>query len=111
MKRLINNLLLHHLLPLLLLPVAMSGCFCFAILRLPEALRSNYTPDRVIAVIFSSFGILGTIATVIFLRAIRRRTSTWRVFELGRTAWIVLIGFAWIAGLACGVVMLYETSG
>ena len=110
MEHLLNHLIQRHVVPLLLLPVVMSGFFCLAILQLPETFRSPSTPDRIIAVVFSLFGIVGTVGTFIFLRVIRRKAQNWRVFELGRTAWLVLISVAWLAGVACGVLMLYEIS-
>ncbi len=88
----------------------MSGFLCFAILKLPEAFRSSSTQDQVLLVAFSLIGILGTFGTYQFFRVIRRKASDWTVFALGRTAWLVLIGFAWLAGAGCGVLMLYETS-
>ena len=109
MKHLLNHLIHRHVLPLLLLPIAVSGCFCFAVFTLPEAFRSTSTEDRFVAVVFSLLGIFGTAVTITFLRAMRRLSPEWRVFELGRTGWIVLISIAWLAGVGCGIVILYES--
>ena len=109
MEHLFIHLIHRHVLPLLLLPIAASGCFCFAVFGLPEAFRSTSSGDRVVMVVFSLLGILGTVATFLILRLIHRRDREWRVFELGRTAWSVLISIAWLAGVGCGIVMLYET--
>ncbi|MGP8197927.1 MAG: hypothetical protein ACLQU4_00310 [Limisphaerales bacterium] len=110
MEHFLNHLIQRHVMPLLLIPVVMSSFSCFAILQLPEVFRSSSTPDQVVAVVFSLIGIFGTFGTYKFFRVIRHKAPTWRVFELGRTAWLVLIGMAWFAGLGCGVLMLYETS-
>jgi hypothetical protein len=88
----------------------MSGFSCFAIIGLPEVFRSSSTPDKVMAVVFSLIGILGTFGSYKFFRIVRHKAPNWRVFDLGRTAWLVLIGVAWFAGVGCGVLMLYETS-
>jgi hypothetical protein len=110
MEHLFNHLIQRHLVPLLLLPVVLSGFGCFGILLLPEAFRGSSTGDRIIAVVFSLIGIFGTVATLILVRAIRRRPTSWRVFELGRTAWTVLVTLAWLAGVACGFIMLHDIS-
>jgi hypothetical protein len=110
MEHLFNHLIQRHLVPVLLLPVVLSGLCCFGILLLPEAFRGSSTDDRIIAVICSLIGIFGTVATLILLRAIRRRPTSWRVFELGRTAWTVLVSIAWLAGVACGFIMLHGIS-
>ena len=110
MERLFNHLIQRHLVPLLLLPVVLSGLSCFGIFLLPEAFRGSSTGNRIIAVIFSLIGIFGTVATLILLRVIRRRPTSWRVFELGRTAWTILVTLAWLAGVACGFIMLHDIS-
>jgi hypothetical protein len=110
MEHFFNHLIQRHVVPVLLLPAVISGFSCFAILQLPAAFEAPSTPDRIVAVVFSLIGIFGTLGTCLFFRAIRRKQPDWRVFELGRTAWLVLIGAAWLAGVGCGVLMLYETS-
>src|ERR1700678_3231800 len=109
MKHLLSHLIHRHILPILLLPIVVSGIFCVCIFELPAMFRSPSTPDRVISVVFSSLGILGTIATYLVFRVVRRRDQTWRVFELGRTAWTVLISVAWLCGVACGILIFYES--
>src|SRR5881409_1139667 len=111
MERLFNHLIQRHLVPVLLLPVVFSGLGCFAVFLLPEVFRSSSTPDRVLAVVFSLIGIFGTIATFILLRVIHRQASSWRVFDLGRTAWTILVSLAWLVGVGCGCIMMYELSG
>lgn len=110
MKHLLNHLIQRHLIPLLLLPVVLSGFSCFAIYGLLHELRNSSATDLIILAIISSLGIIGTFCTLGFLRVVRSQPATWQVFELGRTAWSVLITVAWIAGVACGVLMIYETS-
>ena len=109
MERLGNRVVHGRLLPLLLLPVAISGFFCFTVFALPEAFRSTSRGDRVVAIVFSLIGIIGTFTTFMFLRAIRRRPPGWRVFDLGPTAWTVLVSTAWLMGIACGLFLIYET--
>lgn len=103
-----KHLLHRRVLPLLLLPITMCGCFCFATLQLPQAFRSG-SADRAFVIVLSLIGILGTIVTFIILRFIYRRESTWRIFDLGRTAWMALLILAWLVGAGCGVLMLIDT--
>jgi len=110
MEHLFNHLVQRHVVPLLLLPVVLSGLGCFEVLLLPEAFRAS-TGDRIIAVVFSLIGIFGTIATFILIRAIRRQESSWQVLELGRTAWTALVSLAWLSGVGCGCMMLHDISG
>ncbi len=110
MEPLFNHLLQRHVIPVLLLPVVLSGLGCVTVLLLPSTFRSSSTPDRLLVGIISLLGILGTIATFLLLRAIRRRDVSWRVFELGKTAWSVLISLAWLGGVACGFLMLHEVA-
>jgi len=111
MKHLLNHLIQRHVIPLLLLPVVLSGFSCFAIYGLPQALRSASTTDAIILVIISLLGVIGTFCTSVFFRVVRSQPATWQVFELGRTAWAVLIAVAWFAGVACGVLMIYVSAG
>jgi hypothetical protein len=110
MKYLLDHLIQRHVIPLLLIPVVLSGLSCFAIFGLPEALRSSSTRDAIILAAISLFGIIGTICTSVFLRVIRSRPPTWKLFELGRTAWSILVTVAWLAGAGCGVLMIYDIS-
>ena len=108
MKHLLNHLIQRHLIPLLLLPVVLSGLACFALFGLVHELRTSSTTDLIILGVISLLGVIGTLCTTVFFRVVRSQPATWQVFELGRTAWSVLIVSAWLAGVACGVVMIYE---
>lgn len=110
MRLLLAHLFNHHLLPVLLLPIAMAGFFFLSILGMPEALRSQSAPDRVIGACFAAFGLGGTIATSLLVRGIRRRDSSWRALELGRTAWTALISLAWCLGALCGAYLFCVAS-
>jgi hypothetical protein len=114
MKHLLNHLIQRHVIPLLLLPVVFSGFACFAAYGLLHDLRTSSTAasmgDLIILAVVSLLGIIGTLCTSVFFRVIRSQPVTWQIFELGRTAWSVLIISAWLAGVACGVLMIYETS-
>ena len=110
MKHLLNHLIQRHVIPLLLLPVVLSGFSCFAIYGLLHELRTSSSTDLIILGIISLLGIIGTLCSSVFLRVVRSQPVAWQVFELGRTAWSVLIVVAWLAGVACGVLMIYETS-
>jgi hypothetical protein len=102
----LNHLAQRHLVPLLLLPVVMSGFCLFTVFGLPTAFRSSSTTDQILCLVFSMAGICGTAATLYFVRSITKRPASWRLFDLGRTAWLVLMVIAWGAGLGCGVLML-----
>jgi len=108
MERLLNHLMQGCIVPLLLLPVVLSGLSCVALVQLPEALHSAPRSDQFIAVAFSLFGIIGTLGTIVFVRIVRRKAPNWQFFGLGRTVWIVLINLAWFAGLVAGGLKLYE---
>ncbi len=108
MKHLLNHLIQRHVIPLLLLPVVFSGFACFAIFGLLHELHTSSTTDLIILTAISLLGLIGTFCTSIFLRIVRSQPTTWQAFELGRTAWSVLIIVAWITGAACGVLMIYE---
>ena len=110
MKHLLNHLIQRHVIPLLLLPVVLSGFACFAIYGLLHELRTSSSTELIILGIISLFGILGTICSSVLLRVVWAQPVTWQIFELRRTAWMVLIVVAWLAGIACGVLMIYETS-
>jgi len=110
MKHLFNHLIQRHVIPLLLLPVVCSGFACFTIYGLLHELHTSSRTDLIFLAIISLLGIIGTLCTSVFLRVVRSQPATWQVFELGRTAWSVLIIAAWLAGVACGVLMIYETS-
>src|SRR4051794_17308695 len=109
MKHLLNHLIQRHLIPLLLLPVVLSGFACFAIYGLLHELHTSSTKDLIFLAIISLLGLIGTLCTSVFFRSVRSQHTNWRLFELGRTTWSVLILFAWLAGLACGILMIYET--
>lgn len=106
----IFNHLVQRLIPLLLLPVVFSGLCFFGLFQLASELRSFSKPDWIVAIVVSLMGILGTGTTYILLRAIRRQASSWRVLELGRMGWIVLVCLAWVGGVACGFIMMYDIS-
>jgi hypothetical protein len=108
-KQLLDHFIQGHVIPLLLIPVVLSGMSCFSIVGLPQALRSSSKTDVILLAALSLLGMIGTVGTWLFLRGVRSRPPTWRVFELGRTAWSVLIAAAWLAGVVCGLVMIYET--
>jgi hypothetical protein len=110
MKHLLDHLIQRHVIPLMLLPVVMSGFSCFAIYGLLHELHTSSATDLIILAVISLVGIIGTLCTSLFLRFVRSQALTWQVFELGRTAWSVLIVIAWLAGVACGLLMIYETS-
>jgi hypothetical protein len=110
MNHLLNHLIQRHVIPLMLLPVVLSGFSCFAIYGLLHELRTSSATDLIILAVISLIGVVGTLCTSIFLRFVRSQPVTWQVFELGRTAWSALIIVAWLAGVACGVLMIYETS-
>lgn len=110
MEHLLNHLIQRHLIPLLLIPVVLSGLACFAIAGLPEAFRGSSMSDIVILIIISLLGLVGSAGTFVLLRVIKKKAPDWRVFELGRTAWITLIALAWFAGVGCGLLMLHEIS-
>ncbi len=110
MKHLLNHLIQRHVIPLLLLSVVLSGFSCFAIYGFLHELRTSSTTDLIILATISLVGVIGTVCTSVFLRFVRSQPLTWQVFELGRTAWSVLITAAWLAGVACGVLMIFETS-
>ena len=106
MKHLFDHFIQGHVIPLLLIPVVLSGLSCFAIFGLPQALRSSSRTDAIILIVISLLGIIGTIGTWVFLRAVRSRPHTWQVFNLGRTAWSFLISVTWLAGVLCGVLIM-----
>jgi hypothetical protein len=110
MKHLLNHLVQRHVIPLLLLPVVLSGFAWFAIYGFLHEFRTSSTTDLIILAAVSMLGLIGTFCSSIVLRVVRAQPETWQVFELGRTAWSVLIIAAWIAGVACGLLMIYETS-
>jgi hypothetical protein len=111
MLKLISNHLLHrHVIPFLLLPVVMSGFACFAVFGLPDAIHMSSNSDVLGLIVISAGGILGSIGTMFVLCVIRKKEPYWRLFELGRTAWLTLITLAWIAGLGCGLLMVQEIS-
>jgi hypothetical protein len=110
MQHLLNHLIQHHVIPLLLIPVAISGVSCFAVYELLRELHDAPAADLILLAIFSIVGIIGTICTWFFLRSVRSQPVTWKTFELGRTTWSILIIFAWFAGAACGVLMIFDTS-
>ena len=110
MKHLLNHLIQRHLIPLLLLPVVLSGFACFTIFGLVHELHTSSTTDLILLAVVSLLGIIGTFCTSIFLRVVRSQPPTWQIFQLGRTAWSVLITAAWLGGAACGLLMIYETS-
>ena len=111
MHRLLNQLT-HSVLPLLLAPVASSGLVVsVGILGLPDLLRNGTTTEQIFFALLTLAGIAGTIGTFLFLRAIYRRDPSWRVFELGRTAWILLLSISWALGMIGGVVFFWGISG
>jgi hypothetical protein len=110
MKHLLNHLIQRHVIPVLLLPVVASGMLCFSIFGLPQAVRSSATGDEIILAAMSLLGVVGTVGTAVLVHVIRSQPAAWQVFELGRTAWSVLVTVAWLAGVACGVLMTYEIS-
>jgi hypothetical protein len=110
LKHLSNHLLQRHVIPYLLIPVVMSGFACFAIFGLPDAIGMSSNSDVLGLVIISAGGILGSIGTMFVVCVIRKKEPHWRVFELGRTAWLTLIILAWVAGLGCGLLMVHAIS-
>lgn len=110
MKHIFNHLVQRHVIPVLLIPVVLSGWFCFAISGLPQALRTSSTTDAIILIVISLLGVIGTFCSSVLLRVVRSQPTTWQIVGLGRTAWSVLIVVAWLGGAACGVLMIYQTS-
>src|SRR5690349_17024980 len=105
-----KHLLQRHVIPFLLIPVVMSGFVCFPVFGLPDAFAMSSNSDVLWVAIVSAGGIVGTIGTIFVLCVIRKKEPHWRLFELGRTAWLTLIIVAWIAGLGCGFLMVHEIS-
>jgi hypothetical protein len=84
MKHLLNHLIQRHVIPLLLLPVVLSGLACFAIYGLLHELRTSSSTDLIILGVISLLGIIGTLCSSVFLRVVRSQPVTWQVFELER---------------------------
>jgi hypothetical protein len=82
MEHLLKRLVQRHLVPVLLLPVVLSGLACFAVSGLPQAVRSSSRAEEIILVVVTLLGILGSLGTFVCLRVIRRQPPTWRIFDL-----------------------------
>jgi hypothetical protein len=112
MNRLIEglgmHLLHHHFLPMLLALVAMSG-FCFImIVGLPgELFKIHKAIEIVLAFSLVGMAFGGTALSIILIKAFSRRESLWKLFGLGRFAWISLVSLAWLMGAACGGYLVY----
>lgn len=106
MKHLLNHLIQRHVIPLLLIPVVLSSFFCFAIYGFLHEFRTSSTGELIFMAILSLLGVIGTFCTLVLFRVVRSQPAAWQIFELGRTAWLVLITVAWLVGVACGVLML-----
>ena len=112
MNRLIEGLGMHllhrHVLPGLLVPVAISG-FCFVmIMGFPgELFKIHKTIDTVLAICLVVMAFGGTALSIILIKAFSRRGLSWGLFGLGRFAWISLVSIAWLMGAACGGYLVY----
>jgi hypothetical protein len=98
---------MKHFIAWLLIPVVMSGFSFFVILDDPKGFHERQFDE----IVYSIFGIVGTISIFVSVLIIRRKSASWKVFDLGRAAWIAIISVAWLAGVGCGfLVHSYETS-
>jgi hypothetical protein len=102
------HLLHRHVLPVLLAPVAMSG-FCFVMLvGLPgELFKIHKIIEIILAIGLVGMAFGGTALSIIFIKAFSRREPSWKLFDLGRFAWISLVSIAWLMGAACGGYLVY----
>jgi hypothetical protein len=90
----------HFVVPWLLVPVFSSGLMIVG-LFVDEKLTKR--ADLIMAWCFGGMAVLGTIATILVIRWLRRRPADWRLFHLGRGSWVFLFSVAWLAGVGCGV--------
>src|SRR5262245_60479831 len=84
MKHLVNHLVQRHLVPVLLLPVVLSGLFCFAIFGLPAAVRSSSREEEVILVVVTLLVVLGSSCMCVWFSAVSVASA--RSFVCGSSA-------------------------
>jgi hypothetical protein len=93
---------LKTVVPLILVPVFSAGLMlagtCMAWDE-PTKTRS----DRVVWWCIAGVAVFGTLGTIWTFRYFRRQLPGWNLLGLGRMAWMILFGFTWLAGVACGV--------
>lgn len=83
-----------------LLPVVASGFFLF--MGLAFIFRARSSPELIFGSAFTVVGLSGTGLGLWILWALRRSATSWRLLELGRTAWTSLVVLAWLIGIAIG---------
>ena len=93
---------LKNVVPLILVPVFSAGLMLAGMcLSWDEPIKSP--AERVVWWCLAGVAVLGTLGTIWLFRYYRRQLPSWNLLSLGRMAWMVLFGFTWLAGVACGV--------